>query len=108
MRIVTLNLDLDDVEPLHAAVEDALGACSCDGPDGERCSRCAALGAIAADLARLGQRAGRPSTAPGAERLAPVTPFPPGNPNLRFRRAHRRLPTRACRRLWLVPPVVDC
>ena len=102
MGFVALNLDLDDVETLHAAVEGALDACACSAGGGrERCARCASLGAIAGELDRLSRNAEQPAR----NGRSPVLLMPPVG--TAFRRTHRRSSPRGARRLAFTPPLAD-
>lgn len=102
MRCVSFNLDLDDVDALHAAVEGALHACSCEAGQRRRCPQCASLTTIAGELDRLRERSlARAEAGATRERLMPAPRS--------FDRTNGRVVERGGHRLRLMlPPVADC
>lgn len=71
MRILSLNLDVEDAAAIRRALAVTMTACACadgaDGADGRGCADCEAIGAVVADIDRL-------LTRPTPRRAVPLMP----------------------------------
>ena len=84
MRVVSLNLDLDDAPVVRRALGDAQAACLCGGAaGGQPCEECEIRAALMGELDRLLRRPSpvRRASIGGVSALAAAfAPAPPGGP----------------------------